>query len=63
MIDVGVEIKINPGIDTYKTVSNTGDSIFINYIRPVWKNCNIMSNTGAIHSIADLLFYEPFPKK
>jgi uncharacterized surface protein with fasciclin (FAS1) repeats len=62
-IDVGVEIKINLGIDTYKTVSNAGDLMFINYIRPVYENCNIMSNTGAVHSIADLLFYEPFPKK
>ena len=60
-IEVGVEIKINPGIDTY--VSNTGETTLVNYIRPVWENCNIMTNTGAIHSISDLLFYEPFPKK
>jgi len=63
VIEVGVDIKINPGIDTYSTVSNTGESKLINYIRPVWENCNMMTNTGAIHSISDLLFYEPFPKK
>jgi len=63
LIDVGVEIKINPGIDTYTAVSNTGESKLINYIRPVWENCNIITRTGAIHTIADLLFYEPFPKK
>jgi len=62
-IDIGVEIKINPGIDTYSTVSNTGESALINYIRPNWENCNIITRTGAIHSISDLLFYEPFPKK
>ncbi len=62
-IDVGVEIKINPGIDTYTTVSNTGESVLINYIRPNWENCNIITRTGAIHTISDLLFYEPFPKK
>lgn len=63
-IDVGTEIKINPGVDTYGfTVSNTGDTTSINYIRPVWENCNIMTSTGAIHSIPDVLFYESFPKK
>lgn len=62
-IDIGVEIKINPGIDTYTTVSNTGESVLINYIRPIWENCNIITRTGAIHTISDLLFYEPFPKK
>lgn len=63
-VDVGVEIKINTGIDAYVyNVSNTGQTTFINYIRPVWEKCNIMTGTGAIHSIADVLFYEPFPKK
>jgi uncharacterized surface protein with fasciclin (FAS1) repeats len=63
-VDVGVEIKINPGVDAYVDyVSDTGETTFIHYIRPVWENCNIMTSTGAIHSISDLLFYEPFPKK
>ena len=63
-VDVGVEIKINTGIDAYVyNMSNTGQTTFINYIRPVWEKCNIMTGTGAIHSIADVLFYEPFPKK
>ena len=61
-IDVGVKIKINQGIDTYSAVSNTGESTLINYIRPIWENCNVITNTGAIHTISDLLFYGPFPK-
>lgn len=63
-VDVGTEIKINQGIDYYGyTISNTGDSTLIDYIRPVWENCNIMTTSGAIHSISDLIFYEPFPSK
>ncbi len=63
-IEVGVEIKINQGIDTYGyKFSGTGDSTLIDYIRPVWENCNVMTRTGAIHSISDLLFYQPIPKK
>jgi len=63
-IDIGVEIKINQGIDNYGyRVSNTGDSTLIDYISPVWENSNIMTTTGAIHSISDLMFYEPFPRK
>jgi uncharacterized surface protein with fasciclin (FAS1) repeats len=62
-VDVGVEIKINTGVDVYGYTSNTGVTTSINYIRPVWENCNVMTGTGAIHSITDVLFYEPFPKK
>ena len=63
-VEVGVEIKINTGVDTYLyNVPNTGETTFIHYIRPVWENSNIMTSTGAIHSIADVMFYEPFPKK
>ncbi len=62
-VEVGVEIKINQGIDTYTYITNTGEAGLINYIRPVWDNCNIMTSTGAIHSISDVLFYRPFPHK
>ncbi|MBW6534146.1 MAG: fasciclin domain-containing protein [Mariniphaga sp.] len=63
-IYVGVVIKINQGIDNYGyRVSNTGDSTLIDYIRPLWENSNIMTTTGAIHSISDLMFYEPFTNK
>jgi uncharacterized surface protein with fasciclin (FAS1) repeats len=63
-IDIGVEIKINQGNDIYGyKVSGTGDSTLIDYIRPVWESCNIITTTGAVHSISDLMFYEPFPKK
>ncbi len=63
-IDVGTKIKINSGVDTYSyTNPNTGETMLIDYIRLVWENCNIMTRTGAIHSITDLLFYEPFPEK
>jgi uncharacterized surface protein with fasciclin (FAS1) repeats len=63
-VNIGVEIKINQGIDNYGyRVSNTGESILIDYIRPVWENCNVMTSTGAVHSISDVMFYEPFPKK
>lgn len=63
-VNVGMEIKINQGADIYGyQVSNSGDTTLIDYIRPYWENCNVMSRTGAIHSISDLLSYKPFPKK
>lgn len=62
-IDVGVEIKINTGIDTYEHTSNTGESVLINYIRPLWDDSNVMTSTGAIHSVSDILHYQPWPKK
>ena len=62
-INVGLKIKINPGIDTYGiTISESGDTTVIDYIRPIWEDCNIMTSTGPVHSISDVLFYEPLPE-
>lgn len=60
VIDVGSEIKINPGVDTYGTsISEYGDTLLIDYVRPVWDDCNIMTHTGPVHSISDVLVIEP----
>ena len=63
-ISVGIDIKINPGVDTYgfKT-SVSGDAYEIDYISPRWENSNILTRTGPVHSITELLFHEPLPKK
>jgi uncharacterized surface protein with fasciclin (FAS1) repeats len=59
-INVGLEIQFNPGIDTYGIkISETGDTAVINYISPVWKDCNIMTSTGPVHSISDVLYFKP----
>lgn len=63
-INVGVDIKINPGVDTYGfKASDSGDAIEIDYISPKWENCNVFTRSGPVHSISELLFYEPLPKK
>lgn len=63
MIDFGIEVKINQGVEVYgyKMIA-TGDSTVINYIRPIPEYSNILTMTGPVHSISNLLFYEPFPK-
>ncbi len=62
VINVGVEIKINPGVETFGVkVSETGDTTLINYISPVWENCNIVTGTGPVHSITEILNAEPLP--
>jgi uncharacterized surface protein with fasciclin (FAS1) repeats len=61
-IIVGTEIKINPGIDDYGyTITASGDTTMIDYVSPIWENCNIVTRTGPIHSISDVLFYLPVP--
>ena len=61
-IDVGLEMKINPGAGSFGTsISEDGDTIVIDYIRPVWEACNIRTLTGPVHSITDLLTDEPLP--
>ncbi|MBN2775211.1 MAG: fasciclin domain-containing protein, partial [Prolixibacteraceae bacterium] len=62
-INVGAEIKINQGVDTYGfSVSESGDSTEIDYIRMLWDDCNIMTSTGPFHSISDVLYFKPLPK-
>lgn len=61
-INVGLEIQINPGVDNYGiTISETGDTTVIDYILPVWEDCNILTSTGPVHSISDVLYFDPLP--
>ncbi|HEY3372661.1 MAG TPA: fasciclin domain-containing protein [Prolixibacteraceae bacterium] len=61
-ISVGQDIRINPGIDTYGlTISESGDTTEINYIRPISEGCNILTRTGPVHSISELMYYLPLP--
>jgi len=61
-VNVGVNVQINEGIDTYGyRVSDSGDTTLIDFISPIWVKSNIMTSTGPVHSISDILFYESFP--
>jgi uncharacterized surface protein with fasciclin (FAS1) repeats len=60
--EVGTKIKINPGVDTYGyTVSSTGVSTALEYILPIWAGSNILTSTGPVHSINEVLFFDPLP--
>lgn len=61
-IYVGQEIRINTGVDSYGTiVSAKGDTTVINYIRPIPDQYNILTATGPVHSISDLMYYKKLP--
>lgn len=61
-IEVGLDIRINPGLQIYGIeVSDTGDTTVIDYIRLAWDDCNIMTRTGPVHSLNELLVSEPLP--
>ena len=61
-IDVGFDIRINPGVDTLGiNISDSGDTTVIDYISPVWDDCNILTGTGPVHSISDVLDSQPLP--
>ena len=63
VIYVGLEMQINPGITNYGfAISEYGDSTLIDYIHLVWDACNILTTTGPIHSISNLLVAEPLPE-
>lgn len=63
-INLGFEIRINPGIDIYGiTITESGDTTVIDYISPVWEDCNIMTRTGPVHSISDVLSSKPLHYK
>ena len=63
-INVGLDIQINTGIDEYVvSKSASGEITVINYIRPILERCNILTRTGPIHTITDLMYYKPLPKE
>jgi len=61
-IYVGQDIRINTGIDTYgTTISESGETTVIDYIRTIPEGCNILTRNGPVHSISDLMYYKPLP--
>jgi hypothetical protein len=63
IVNVGVEIHFNPGVENYGySVSANGDTTLIDYILPIWKNCNVITNTGPTHSISEVLYFDPLPE-
>ncbi|HET6556444.1 MAG TPA: fasciclin domain-containing protein [Prolixibacteraceae bacterium] len=61
-ISVGQHIMINTGVDTYgTTLSESGDTTVIDYIRPLTESSNILTRTGPVHSISDLMYYKKLP--
>ena len=61
-IEVGLDIRINPGLDTFRIdITEQGDTVVVDYIRMVWEASNIMTGTGPIHSVSELLVEEPIP--
>lgn len=62
MIQVGLDIHINPGIDTYSIIiSESGDTTVIDYISPLWESSNIITRTGPVHSLSEVLYFKPLP--
>lgn len=61
-ISVGQQFRINTGVDTYGTIiSASGDTIELDYIRPITESCNVLTRTGPVHSISDLMYYKKLP--
>ena len=63
-IDMGLDVYFNLGVDTYGyKLTPSGDTTYIDYISPIWEGCNIMTTTGPVHSISDVLYFKSFPKE
>jgi uncharacterized surface protein with fasciclin (FAS1) repeats len=59
-ISGGDDIRINPGVDTYGImISEEGEPVPIDYLRPVLEGSNIMTHTGPIHSLSEVLVLDP----
>jgi len=60
----GQDIYLNSGVETYgMQITAAGDTTWIDYILPVWEASNRMTKTGPVHSISEVLHYEPFPEQ
>jgi len=61
-IRVGLDIRINPGVEIHGIkISELGDTTLIDYILPIMESSNIMTLTGPVHSLSEILYYEPLP--
>ena len=64
IIETGLELRFNSGVDTYRIeISESGDTTEIDYILPIWEGSNIVTKTGPVHSMSEVLFFEPLPNK
>lgn len=62
-INAGMDIRINPGIANYGiSVSENGDTSLIDYIPLEWEACNIITTTGPLHAVTELLVATPLPE-
>jgi uncharacterized surface protein with fasciclin (FAS1) repeats len=52
---MGIDIRINTGAETYKSVIINGDTTFINYIGIYYDESNINTTSGAIHFIDQIM--------
>lgn len=51
----GYDIVINPGVEIFKVIYTPTDTLYIDYILPLYDHSNINTRTGAIHAINQVL--------
>ncbi len=62
-VNSGLDIKINAGADTFKTIITDVDTTYINYISLDMIKSNVNTKNGPIHFISDLMeLYKPSRK-
>jgi hypothetical protein len=61
-IESGVEIRINSGVDTFSVEISGGDTTYITYISLFYQESNILTKTGAVHFLNNILSpFKPRP--
>lgn len=61
LIEAGLEVRINPGVDTFHLeINNAGDTTAITHIGLYYQESNILTKNGAIHFLDEIMeFYTP----
>lgn len=63
LIQTGLEVKINTGIDTFGFVYTARDTSAITYISIFYQESNVLTKTGAIHFLSDVMeLYTDIPR-
>jgi uncharacterized surface protein with fasciclin (FAS1) repeats len=55
LIETGLDIKINTGVDTFRLVFSETDTIAKTYISIYYQESNVLTKSGAIHFIDEVL--------
>ena len=60
-ISAGIDIRLNPGVDSFRLEISGSDTLLINYIGVFYQESNVNTKNGPVHFITEIMeLFQPF---